>query len=62
MNAGPTVPRAGPTFPIEAAEPPIAEIKSRPWILNSPAPIIKRIRYSIKKPRILIITSFLTTL
>jgi hypothetical protein len=30
VNAGPTDPRAGPTFPIEAAEPPIAEIKSKP--------------------------------
>ena len=44
VNAGPTDPRAGPTFPIEAAEPPIAEIKSKPWILKTPAPIIKSIR------------------
>ena len=44
MNAGPTEPRAGPTFPIDAADPPIEEIKSNPWVLKTNAPIINNIR------------------
>ena len=42
------MPKAGPTFPIDEAAPPIAEIKSRPSKLNTPAPIINVIKYKNK--------------
>ena len=44
-------PKAGPTFPIEDAAPPIADIKSKPIRLNTPAPIINKIKYNIKKAK-----------
>lgn len=53
VAAGPTSPNPGPTFPNEAAAPPMAEVKSKPKILSTPAPIINRMRYKIKKARTL---------
>ena len=44
MRVGPSEPIAGPTFPIEAADPPTAEIKSKPWVLSTPAPITNNIK------------------
>ena len=46
---GPKVPSAGPTFPRDDAAPPIAETKSSPSKLNTPAPIINKIKYKMKK-------------
>ena len=46
---------------MDEAAPPIAEIKSRPNKLNTPAPIIKRIRYNIKKANTWITIGFSTT-
>ena len=61
LFVGPKSPKAGPTFPIEDAELPIAETKSSPSKLKTPAPIINRIRYRIKKAKTCITTGFSTT-
>ena len=48
LKAGPIDPKAGPTLPSEAADPPIDDIKSKPWVLKTPAPTINNIRYNKK--------------
>ena len=48
---GPNVPKAGPTFPKDDAAPPIEDSKSKPSKLKTPAPIINKIKYKIKKAK-----------
>ena len=61
LKAGPIDPKAGPTLPNDAADPPIDDIKSKPWVLKTPAPTINNIRYSMKNAKIFTTTSFFTT-